>query len=114
MSNDNFNAKELEEITNEINSTESEIRKYIKIIMNAFTSLSGIISSDDSLLSNTCDELYNTYEAVLTKINGNLDNIRDGISTFMNETVNNEEEASHNITNIHSNIENINNLLKDL
>ena len=113
MSN-NFNANELNEIITEINSAEIETKKYIKNIISAISSIVRITSSNDSLLSDSCNKLNNSYLEVLTKISGNLNDVKEGIDSYKEKTINNEEDATHSISNIHSDLDSLKDILKDI
>ncbi len=112
--NNNFNANELNEIITQIETTEREMEKLFNKIGNNFSSLSGIVSSEDSSLSGTCNNIQGTYKNLSVKLSNNLDIIKTTLTNYVQQTIQNEETSAQNVTKVNEGLSNAKSMLDSL
>ena len=107
MATNNFNASQFGELISKISTAENEMEQLFNVIGNDFSALSGIVSSEDSGLSNTCNTIQGTYKTLSVKLSNNLDQVKTELTNYMQQTIQNETSTSQNITNINESLDSI-------
>ncbi len=114
MNNKNFNAVEINEIITKIETTETEMEKIFTNIWNNFSSLSGIVASEDSGLSKTCDRISATYKNLSGKLSDNLDAIKTELTSYVQQTLQYETNLTENLTKTNEGLESAKSILDTL
>ena len=112
--NKNFNANEINQITIEIDRVKDEMEKLLNQIGIHFSALSGIVASEDSALSNTCNKINNTYKNLSVKLSNNLEIIKNILDKYVQETIKNEEISAQSLTKSNEGLDNAKSILDTL
>lgn len=112
--NNNFNAKDIIEIINEITTTEDKMSELLKNIASSFSSLSGIVASEDSGLSGTCNNINDTYKKLAAKLSLNFGIIKTSLTKYMEETLQNEGTSTESLTKTVEGLENVRSELNNI
>ncbi len=112
--NNSFNANQINEIINRIETTQSEVVRILSKISNDFSSLSGMVMSEDSGLSGTCNNINNTYRNLSTKLSENLTVIKTALTNYVQQTIQNETQTSQSLNQTNEGLENAKSILDSL
>lgn len=112
--NSNFNATQIDEIIKKIETTQNEVEQVLTKISNNFSSLSGIVASEDSRLSGTCNGINNTYRNLSGKLSQNLDVVKTALTNYMQQTLQNEAQTSQNLNQTQEGLDAANSVLESL
>ena len=102
--NNNFNAKNITEITNKIDST-----KY-----NMTAELAEIVASEDSNLASVCYKIKNTYVKLSEKLSTNLTAINEDLNKYIEQTLENEEKTKQGVQEVNESLESAKSVLDSL
>ena len=110
----NFNANEIAEIINKVQATQNDVEQAFTRIGNNFTSLSGIVASEDSKLSGTCNGINNTYRNLSGKLTQSLDAVKTALTNYAQQTLQNEAQTAQNLTETQEGLESAKSVLESL
>ena len=94
--------------------TEIEMGKIFTRIVDNFLALSGIVASEDSSLSGTCNNISATYRNLSGKLSSNIDEIKKGLKTYIGATIENETTTNENLTRTNEGLESAKSILDTL
>ena len=83
-------------------------------LKTCYSKMAGIVASEDSNLSGTCQQISSTLETITDKISKTCSNIETELIQYINKTLKNEETHQQSLNNINSGLDDINSELANL
>ena len=110
----NFNVRDFEQLYNKINEWKSKISSGMSNLVTTSRSLSEILASEDSTMSEQTINLGSTINTFGNKLISVLDQIEQGLKEYEMSTISNEQKMANATSAVNSSLSNLANMLDSI